>query len=82
MLFHCRQFLRDGLLENRPSSRNAPVGPLRVRFQHLFRTLLADGSHVEQPLPLDVIFMYIIDMQLLADQSKGWRRRRRRRRVI
>lgn len=43
MLFNCRQFLWDGSLENLPSSRNAPVGPLRMRFQHPFRT----------PLPMD-----------------------------
>ena len=56
MLFNCRQFLRDGPLETRPSSRNAPVGPQRVPFQHPFRTLLADGSHVDQSLPLESLY--------------------------
>jgi hypothetical protein len=55
MLFNCLQFLRDGPMENLLSSRNAPVGPLR-RFQHPFRTLLDEGSHVDHFLPLESLY--------------------------
>jgi hypothetical protein len=36
VFFKRRLFLRDGAMENRPSSRNGPAGLQRVRFQHPF----------------------------------------------
>ena len=52
MLFNCCQFLRDGTMENLPSSRNAPVGPLQVCFQHPFRTPLRMDPTLTSLCPL------------------------------